>query len=345
MFSMTHLILGPWRPRLLPKGHDEVVSVLTLSSSITWEWTLSIPSAGGDVAHSSPVSIWTRFSNQFAEDARVGRLLRQGQCQPCLFWCNLLDSKHLIGRTQWMGLKGFSWQDREWHSVGVKWGWLVCRWERSCHLPSQRRTMSSGGEQHVAGRHKERPLSAVRFATPQGCAGRPHSKVLGTAATLAATFGFYLLGIILVIFLLPDTRASSGQPATKLAWSLEGRAVGKRLCWHGLGTLGTVQRSAPRLCPCTCGAALGWEHGVGAAATATRTGPARDRGLRGKDKAHRRVCFGTTTALVLLKIGFGPQLPLIFFLFLTQSWNNSHSLSVLCCQPLTLSAGKPLEAQ
>lgn len=77
--------------------------------------------------------------------------------------------------------------------------------------------MSSGREQHVAARHKERPLSAVQFATPQGCAGRPDSNVLGTAAMLAAFFGFCLLGIILVIFLLPDTRASSGQPATKLA--------------------------------------------------------------------------------------------------------------------------------
>lgn len=34
-------------------------------------------------------------------------------------------------------------------------------------------------------------------------------------------------------FLLPDRRAGSGQPATKLARSLEGRASGKGLCWRG----------------------------------------------------------------------------------------------------------------
>lgn len=79
-------------------------------------------------------------------------------------------------------------------------------------------------------------------------------------------------------FLLPDTRARSGQPATKPAWSLEGRAAGKRLCWHGLGVLGRAQRSALWLCWCTCSAALDQKHGVGATAMATQTGPTRGRG-------------------------------------------------------------------
>lgn len=71
-----------WRHRLCSKGSKKIA--FPLLSFITWKQTLPIPCAGGDGLTADPYP----FQRGFSSSSLVGRLLRQGQCQTCLFWDN-----------------------------------------------------------------------------------------------------------------------------------------------------------------------------------------------------------------------------------------------------------------
>lgn len=314
MFSVTHAILG-LRDGLVPKAQNKVV--FPLPSFITWKWTLPIPCTGGDGAHSRLISLWKSF---FSKSSLMS--VWEGCWARANAGLGFFGTTSLTANIYQSRCTGWPWKvspcRREWDSVGVKRGWLV----RKLLQPAQTEKDQEQKRWVTPLREAKRTIfcSAV-FNRVEGVLEGQTPRFWGLLLCLfAVPLGFLYYYYYYYYFLLPDTRASSWQPATELAWPLKWRVAGKTkaemksgwLCWHGVGNLERAQRSALQLCPCTCSAVLGKRARSGICCHGHPDWASRERGLQGTGNTHWRFFFSTTAALLLLNIDFYPQLCLIF---------------------------------